>query len=266
MRCSSFCTAESYSLSAIAEFFKNKKFKTKFHREVLYVSGVSGVGDAFFFSYGCFIVWGLKKRQEEQLINEIKSFSKEPLKQIKIDRFIFRYGLDTTIENHERFNADIITLEDADVKRKLAISYGLSQAIQLEYYEDSTIEAIKKNNYLSEELAKRGKISLSRKDISKRMGEIFLARSSVNLNSEFLDVPEYFWRYPNFEEYYKMITKYLDLHGRVDTLNQKLNVLHELFDMLTAQLQHRYSSMLEIAIIALIFVEILINVFHLSLV
>ena len=36
------------------------------------------------------------------------------------------------------------------------------------------------------------------------MGEIFIARSSINLNIEYLDVPEFFWRNPTLEPFYIM--------------------------------------------------------------
>jgi uncharacterized Rmd1/YagE family protein len=68
------------------------------------------------------------------------------------------------------------------------------------------------------------------------MGQIFLARSYINLNSAYLTAPEYSWEHPSFESYYNMSEKFLDIPKRVSTSNQKLDVIHELFDMLTSQL------------------------------
>ena len=36
-----------------------------------------------------------------------------------------------------------------------------------------------------------------------------LSYRSVDLNSEFLDTPEFFWRNPNLEEFYILIKKFL---------------------------------------------------------
>ena len=94
------------------------------------------------------------------------------------------------------------------------------------------------------------------------MEEIFLERSSINLNSEFLDVPEFFWRNPNLEPFYIMTKKFLDIPSRVMALNQKLDVLQELLHILNSQVQHRHSSLLETIIILLIFVEIMISLFQ----
>ena len=77
-----------------------------------------------------------------------------------------------------------------------------------------------------------------------------------------MDAPEFFWRNPNLEPYYVMIKKFLDIPSRVMALNQKLDVLQELLDILSTQVQHRHSSLLESIIILLIAVEIIISLFQ----
>jgi len=263
MRCVSFCTAGSYKLNAIADFFKSKGFTVRFYRPVLHVTKEQK--DIFFFNNGCFITWGLKKRQEQEIFKQVREFSVDTLENSEVDRFVFRIGHVTKIAPHDRFNADIITIADDEadnVQLKLAISYGLAQSVKLEAYEESIQKTIDTNSRISSELAKTGRISLSRKAISQRIGEIFLERSSVNLSSGYFDVPEYFWQYSNLEAYYVMADQFLDIPKRVASLNRKLDVLHEIFDMLNNQLQHRYSSILEFIIILLIFSEIIINIVH----
>lgn len=265
MRCVSFCTASSYRLAAIADFFKAKGFITRFYRPVLHVSKPTERGDIFFFNTGCFVAWGLWRAQEQQIVKDVKEFSIDGLDRIETDRFIFRFGSETRVSSHDRFNADIITIteDEADnVQLKLAISYGLAQSVKLEAYEESIQKTIDTNSHIPVELAKAGRISLSRKAISRRIGEIFLERSSVNLSSGYFDVPEYFWQYSNLESYYVMTDQFLDIPKRVASLNRKLDVLHETFDMLNNQLQHRHSSILEFVIILLIFSEIILNIFH----
>jgi len=259
MRCSSFCPTESYRLPPIASFFRNTGHTVKQYRKVLHISYPHKEYNIFIFSYGCLVTWGLKCTEEKQLLEQLKQFSINPLPTIETGRFVYRYSDHVEMATHERFNIDIIILESDNVQLKLAISYGIAQSIQLESYEGAVQKTIEQNSHYPEELAKKGSISLSQKEISRRMGQIFLARSSINLNSEYLAAPEYFWEHPSFEDYYNMSEKFLDISRRVATLNQKLDVLHELFDMLTSQLQHRHSNMLEVVIILLIFVEIVIN-------
>ncbi|EKE01688.1 MAG: Sporulation protein RMD1 (Required for meiotic nuclear divisionprotein 1) [uncultured bacterium] len=259
MRCVSFCPTESYRLTAIAGFFRAKSYIIKQYRKVLHISYPSREGDIFIFSYGCLVTWGLSNIEEKQLLEQLNPFSTNPLPAIEIGHFVYRYGDRTEMATHERFNIDIIMLESESTQLKLAISYGLAQSIQLESYESAVQKTIEQNAHYPEQVARKGSISLSQKEISRRMGQIFLARSSINLNSEYLAAPEYFWEHPSLEDYYNMSEKFLDIPRRVSTLNQKLDVLHELFDMLSSQLQYRHSNMLEIIIIFLIFVEIVLT-------
>lgn len=265
-RCISFCTATSYDLLGLASFFKKKGYYTRLTRDALHVANVKRPGDIFFFNNGCFVVWGFKKNYEDKILEYVKEFSTQPLSTIEIDHFHYRYGEEITIETDEQLRLDIITLDSEDAQIKLAISYGLAQSIKLEAFEESIKEAVKKNSALPEEIASNGTISLSRRAIFKRTGEIFLAKSSINLNMEYLDTPEFFWRNPTLEPFYIMTNKFLDIPSRVLALNQKLDVLQDLLDILNTQVQHRHSSLLESVIILLIAVEILISLFQLHVV
>lgn len=266
LRCVSFCTADSYDLLGLANFFKKKGYFTRLSRDVLHITNLKRPGDVFFFNHGCFVSWGFKKPFEDKVLEYVKEFSTNPNATIETDYFYFEYGEATTIDTHENLRLDIIKLESEDTQIKLAISYGLAQSIKLEAFEEAIKGAIKKNKYLPEEIVSKGKVSLSRRAIFKRMGEIFIARSSINLNIEYLDVPEFFWRNPNVEPYYIMTSKFLDVSSRVSALNQRLDVLQELLDILNTQVQHLHSSLLEGIIILLIFVEILISLFQLHIV
>lgn len=264
LRCVSYCTAGSYDLTALAHVFKRKGYGTRVSRDVLHVMSNKKPADIFFFNHGCFVSWGFNKRQEQKWVQIVEEYAREPLAILEVDKFGFCLGEDISIDAHSRFKLDMITLDAHDAQIKLAISYGLAQSIKLEAFEDAIQDAVKKNSYLPEEIARRGAISLTRRSIFKRMGEIFLARSSINLNSEFLDAPEFFWRNPNLEPFFIMTKKFLDIPSRVMALNQKLDVLQELLHILNSQVQHRHSSLLETIIIVLILVEIFISVlqFH----
>lgn len=262
-RCVSFCTAANYDIPALANSFDRKDYQVKLSRVVLSLKSLKNGSEIFIFNHGCFVCWGLTKRQEQKWIRYIATFARDPLPNVEMDFFSFKLGDDTTLITHERFKLDIITLESDNPQIKLAISYGLAQSIKLESFEAAIQVTVKKNSFLPVDIANYGSISLTRRAIFKRMGEIFLARSSINLNSEFLDTPEFFWRNPNLEVYYTMTSKFLDIPARVLALNQKLDVLQELLDILNTQLQHRHSTLLETIIIVLIVIEIFISVFQL---
>lgn len=262
----SFCTADSYRLREAAAFFKKKGYESRLYRDVLYLSSQKKSGDIYIFNYGCFVMWDCRKGAENKLLAQLKEFSIHPTSNIECDKFFYHYTDTTKINPDEKLRIDIITLESDDPLIKLAISYGLSQSIKLESLEETIKETIEENDKLPEDIATQGHISLSRRAIFKRMGEIFIVRKSINLNIEFLDAPEFFWRNPHLEPFYTIAKNFLDIPGRVSALNQKLDVLQELLLMLNGQIQHRHSSLLESIIILLIAFEIIISLFQLHLV
>lgn len=261
MRCVAYCTANAYDLPALANI-KRKGFISRLSKDVLHLSSVDTPVDLFFFSHGTFVSWGLQRKQELVWLEKLKSYSIGSLLLKETDHFGFRFGEEISIDTHDRLKLDMITLDADNPQVKLAISYCLGQSVKLESYEESIKETIQKNANLPEEIAMRGTISLSKNAILRRIGEIFIARSSINLNSEYLDMPEFFWRNPNVETYYIMTQKFLDLPSRVAALNQKLDVLQELLAILNSQVQHRHSTMLEVTIIVLILIEIAISLLH----
>jgi uncharacterized Rmd1/YagE family protein len=248
MRCVSFATAKHYDLVALGRAL-GEHGPSQLFRGCLHLT-VEGQGkepaDLFFFDYGVVVLWNVKPATEEWLLQEIRPFEKDPLSQRGEDEFTFRVGAPPRI-----FQDDIV-LPDSDPLSKLAVSQGIAQSVKLSVFEQSIQAVIDETSYLPEDLATKGRISLTRGQIRRMMGRLFLERASINLHTEILDVPEFFWEYPEYESLYEMTAKYLDVFSRVDVLNKRLDIVHELFDILAEELRHQHSSTLEWIIIILI--------------
>jgi uncharacterized Rmd1/YagE family protein len=144
----------------------------------------------------------------------------------------------------------------------LAVSHALAQSAKLGRFEVMAERTIKDNAYLSRTLAKTGKIPLSRKKLSMLRGALFSTKSDILLHFNLLDTPEFFWEYPEQEQKYLTVSKYLDLKPRVELLTMKLATINELHEMLAAEQNHKHSSFLEWIIIILIAVEIVMFFVH----
>lgn len=254
MDCRAYCTASSYKLKPMFEFFRTR-YKTTIYRDVLHVelNASEGAGDVFFFSYGALVCWSLTKEIESQLILEIIPFEDNHREEIETDEFTFIYG-DTA-----KIAEDEIVLTRKDVLAKLATSQGIAQSVKLGTFEIAIQKSFNQSKNIPEDLAKQGSISLSRREIRKKMGELFIERNSINLHVDVLDTPEFFWEYPELEPLYLNIANYLDIETRVEVLNHRLDVVHELFQMLNSELNHQHSSRLEWIIIVLIVTEVLLS-------
>ena len=56
--------------------------------------------------------------------------------------------------------------------------------------------------------------------------------------------------------------KYLDLNERIQNLNKKLNVIDEIFEILSDEVKYKHETFLEWVIIWLILIEIIIAILH----
>lgn len=254
-RASAYCTAASYRLTDILTHLQLLGDKADHFRSgnVVHRALDGFGGDVFYFSYGTLVVWGLKKEEEEALIREIKAFETHPNEHIEFEEYRFGIGPAAKIIK------DDITLPANDVVTKLAFSHGLAQSVKLSVFEKLIHSRIESSRNAPESLAKFGHISMSRKELARLMGEIIVDRNSINLHTDILDTPEFFWEYSDLEPLYRLIAQDLDIVARVSVLNRRLDIVKDLFELLSNELQHRHSSRLEWIVIGLIFIEVLVT-------
>lgn len=254
MRCTAYCTASAYSIQFLFSALKAKSnpsiYKDVVHVPVERKDGICG--DAFYFSFGATVFWGLNEEEEHAVLEELKPFEEGALTLREFDELTYGYG--PTFKIHQ----DEITLADSSSLAKLAVSYGIAQSVKLAIFEHSIRETIEKTRPLTQNLVKKGAIALSRKDIAKKIGELFIERNSINLHWDVLDTPEFFWEYPELDLLYRTTANYLDVITRVDVLNKRLDIVRELLEMLGSQLNHQHSSALEWIIIILIIMEVIL--------
>lgn len=268
MRCVAYCTSTAFDMSRLLSYLKAKYPFTRY-REVFHIqlpSKGQNEGDVFFFPYGAIVCWGLEESQEQILLPEIREFEQQHLEQIESDVFSYIYGPPPSNANNQnpvvlaKIEDDEIILPDHDVLTKLAFSHGMAQSVKLAAFELTIQKTIHLTRSLPELLEKTGSVQLSRKDIRRMMGRLFIDRNSINLHQELLDTPEFFWEHSDLEPYYAQIAHYLDRERRVSVLNQRLAIVQELFDMLATELNHQHSSRLEWTIIWLIVIEVFLTV------
>lgn len=134
--------------------------------------------------------------------------------------------------------------------------------MKLSAFENSVQNTIAATRHLPAELAKNGRISSSRREVSKNVGRLFVDRHNVYLYSDILDTPHHFWDYETHEWLYASAARYLEVNTRAEGLFRRLEMVRELYDLLGHELQFKHSSDLEIIIIGLITFEILIALAH----
>lgn len=262
MRCSSYCVAEGYDV--LGQNFNSDKFNYKYQiiDKVLHLQYLNKTNqkdiDIFVFNFGSCIIWNAQDENEElEILKNLESCQSNTLQELHSEFIDFNYNdhEDRTYIDEEK---NIIYLANTEILIKLSVSHALAQAVKLNVLEESVIKLLENTKPIQQELSEKGRVSLSKSEISKQIGVLFSSRYSVNMHSDVLDTPEFFWRRPRYEPVYLMTVEFQDIRTRQEILNNHLNLIQELYNMLSSDLNHKQSSRLEMVIIILIAIEIVI--------
>lgn len=146
------------------------------------------------------------------------------------------------------------------MREKLSVSFALAQSVKLGVFERTVEQTIQETRTIPERMAIDGKIRLKRTAITKRIGQLFVDRASINLHSDILDHPEFFWEDDEWLSLYLRAAKYLEIDRRAEVLNKRLDIIKELFDMLASELHNSHSNKLEWIVIILIVMEVVFQI------
>lgn len=254
----SITTATNYSMREVINAFRaDLSVKLLFFRDVLFVhigtDPLGGSRGAFIFPYGVLVMWALSEEEQTQIIETVRPYEEKPYEQCEREVSSFKYGKKTEIVD------DQITLDSTLLTIKLAFSHGFAQSVKLSFFEIFIKKTIETTRMIPEHLSRFGKIPFSRKEMRKKIGELFLERSFVNMHLDILDTPEYFWDHSELEHYYRQITNHLELSTRLEVMNKRLDIIHDLLEMMGNELNHQHSSQLEWAVIILIVLEVVLS-------
>lgn len=268
MRCASYCTAAGYDIKEIVNYLNSIGLEPKHFDDVIHAQKNNSLTnehiDIFFFHFGCVIIWGADEEQEKSIISQTSNYAIDKLDLLMGD-FIY-YRLDET-QNKTFINEEKneLILSDKSVLIKLSISHALAQSVKLNLLEQSITQLLNQTTSIQKELATKGSVSLSKTQISKQIGILFSERYSVNMHSDILDTPEFFWRRPSYEPLYLMTAEFQDIQVRQNILNHRLDMIHELYEILSNELNYKHSTRLEITVVVLIAIEVLLALSHNSL-
>lgn len=223
----------------------------------------------FIFSFGAVVFWNFPNAKfEEQWLDDniLGPFadtcgtphSKEEVEYAS-DDMEFSYGKSFGIKR------DVVELATREAGEKLAVSFALAKSSMLSIYESRVQETIERNSHIPEEMAKNGRLHMSRTDITKEVGRMFLVKHGINLDQSLMDTPEEFWEDDRFEGVYDWTLKYLQITKRHELVNNRLDMIGELHQVLIEENQTHHSVFLEWIVILLIVVEVMLDLMHLSI-
>ncbi|KAI7773838.1 hypothetical protein LA080_009830 [Diaporthe eres] len=230
--------------------------------------------EMFVFSYGVVVFWNFSEHQEKDILGDLTfaesekgiSLATRPFEpgDFETEEFHFEYSAD--IKHPRIFNDMITLLPRSDHMVKLTISHAVAQSTKLCSFEERMSETMKHAEHVPKRLAMTGELSMGRTEIVKLLGRLFKSRVDINLSSNILPVPNFFWESePTLHPLYMAIRDYLEIDPRITVLNERCRVFLDLAEILSDTVADAKMSAITWIVIVLIVISICVTVSEVGL-
>lgn len=236
----------------------------------LYVSARIQLGaeprEIFFFREGSVVLWNCSELECSNVLAQLKHCELDGgydrrLVDDERDRVAYTY-----VDQRARLAGGVFQVSRGAeaALEKYTFSNALSLSVKLGIWEATLDRYVDSMAYVTADLRRGAKISMSRAEVLRKTGELFALRHQINLNSDLLDTPDFYWDREQLEGLYVSTCGYFDVQRRTKVMNEKLNHCIELADLVASNLNDIHHVRLEWMIIILIMVEVAFEMIHLA--
>eukprot|EP00164_Ancoracysta_twista_P005516 GFYU01007566.1.p1 GENE.GFYU01007566.1~~GFYU01007566.1.p1 ORF type:complete len:380 (+),score=111.19 GFYU01007566.1:141-1280(+) len=276
--CAAYHTSQAYDFPGLLKCLGDRygRHVHMYSDDAVYVpSDLEENAGTFFFKDGAFVTWGTPVEEHLKYREIVGPFEKSPHFQYEYEEMRYHYGID----RDSGMDADTIVLGVVDDDKskaleKLAFSYAICRSVRLGVVErrmDDLVSSLKSvpNNLISgtdlldttsAQTLRPPRLTL--KSVNVKLGLLLELRGYLNLHSDLIDTPDFYWEEPHLETLFTAISETLDMKERIEILNKKLDYSQELVEVLRTHLSEEHGIRLEWAIIGLITVEVLFEFIH----
>ncbi|XP_058520227.1 required for meiotic nuclear division protein 1 homolog isoform X1 [Ochotona princeps] len=271
MHCTAFATADEYHLGSLSQELTSHGYVevTNLPRDaanilVMAVGNAAKEGDpamVFFFREGAAVFWNVKDKTRKHVMQVLEKHEIEPYEVALVhwENEELNYekveGQSKLHRGEIKLNSEL-DLDDA-VLEKFAFSNALCLSVKLAIWEATLDKFIESIQSIPEALKAGKKVKLSHREVMQKIGELFALRHRINLSSDFLITPDFYWDRENLEELYDKTCQFLSIARRVKVMNEKLQHCMELADLMRNHLNEKRALRLEWMIVVLITIEVM---------
>ncbi|KAJ4921309.1 hypothetical protein JOQ06_000789 [Pogonophryne albipinna] len=239
MRCIAFATADQYHLPTLCHDLISHGFT-----EINLPRDDNAL--MFLFREGSVVFWNVEDKTMKRVLRILERHEIQPYEVALVGN--------TKLERGDFMLSDMIDQSEA-VLEKFAFSNALCLSVKLAIWEDSLDNFVESIQSIPETLKSGRRVKLSSAEVMKKIGELFTLRHCINLRSDLLLTPDFYWDRENLEKLYDKTCQFLNINRRVNVVNQKLEHCSQLTDLMRSHLSEKHSLRLEWMIIILITIE-----------
>jgi uncharacterized Rmd1/YagE family protein len=223
----------------------------------------------FFFREGSVVMWNCPLVERHAILNFLKCFEEqsydEPIVKEELEVMHYTYtdnGKTNILQDGCIFISRHNKTEEQISFDRYTLSNGVAMSVKLGILEASLEDYIRRIEFVTEDLKFGRRIRVDQKRALRKSGELFALRHSINLSSNLLDTPDFYWDHEELEHLFQRTCNYFEISRRTKVMNEKLNHCVELMELVSHHLSDRHHVRLEWMIIVLIMVEVGFEVLH----
>ncbi|KAI5102445.1 required for meiotic nuclear division protein 1-like isoform X1 [Silurus meridionalis] len=271
MQCVAYATAEQYHLPTLCHdliangFFEIRDLPRDAANVLVIGTEIASKPDdnamMFFFREGSVVFWNVDDKTIKKVMRILEQHEIQPYEVALVhwENEEINYSIEEGSTKLHRGN--FIFNSDMDYEQvlleKFAFSNALSLSVKLAIWEISLDNFVESIQPIPETLKSGKSVKLSRAEVLQKIGELFALRHCINLSSDLLITPDFYWDREDLEQLYDKTCQFLSINRRVKVVNEKLQHCTELTDLMRNHLSEKHSLRLEWMIVILITIEVM---------
>lgn len=204
------------------------------------------------FKYGVVSFLNYESTDSASFLQFIEPFCKNLFSETLNDEFIVETGVQERKISHNK-----IEIVSGEPKVLRMIMLTVSQSVALDYYLQQTIRLLEDTNYHTQLLEKKGRLTISGKNLKKYIGKTLLLKNRISQNLYIFDSPPETWEDERLDKLHIELKRNFDLTERFRGVSEGLGIVKENLELFRDILQYRNSVFLEWIIIVLIAIEVI---------
>lgn len=267
-----FSTAEEYDLEDLVKGLKQEDlytpYKIESNNDVIHAvakySLESEPREIFFLREGSVVLWNITELESSNILNFLRPYEhdrySERIIQEEVDTMGYKHQIEGKAGDLDAVKGVFCITENT--LQKFACTNAMALSVKLGIWEALLEKYIGSIEEVTEDLKRGTKVKMTQEQVLRKHGELFVLRHVMNLSSDLLDTPDFYWDREELEGLYLQTCNYFSIGRRTKVMNEKINHCIELIELLSSHLSDKHHVRLEWMIIVLIMVEVGFEIIH----
>lgn len=221
-----YATAEEYDLESLhtaltkQDLYETRKFYIEAGEDVLHVRSKYNVEpeprDIFFFRVGSVVLWNCSEPEAKTVLRNLKQFEISPydIKVIKEEKEIMNYVYTETDSGSFKNETFCIQQSEEGDLEKYTFSNAMTSSVKLGIWESMLESYIDGLATVTSDLKDGRRIRMTRACILRKTGELFALKHLINLDSDLLETPDFYWDREKLELLFNKTCSYFSIQKR----------------------------------------------------